>query len=336
MPKFNSIQLKGILSTQQQNHQFMQPQLSTFLPQAQPQQKQSSNNLKVQFVDAIQPQINQQKKVPPRPPQRQSFKNVRCDPEGMQVTAEFQEKKNFQLAVVQQTHKLARESLKPPPINFNFNQQQQQFNLLHQTPAHFKQIPLTNSSNNNHHLNNNQNNFSFGFQNVQQQQQQQRPMFPIQQQQLVHGNTTMMMRMNFMKNHHNQFHHVAATNKMKILRMEESYEEKSDPENHIYEMIDEDEAMNGQNFNFSKHQHHQTQHQQQQPINVDETANKDGNDLFQQLLRAEMLNQMKMCNGSKFNANGRSGYLSHLPQEKRMDVIQETALALATAAYLEK
>lgn len=96
----------------------------------------------------------------------------------------------------------------------------------------------------------------------------------------------------------------------------ESRAEKSDPENHIYEMIDEYEV----NRNILKAPNH--------PVNADETSNSN---LFQNLLRAEMIHQMQSC--SKL---GNNGYLSHLPQQKRMDIIQETALGLASAAYLEK
>lgn len=95
----------------------------------------------------------------------------------------------------------------------------------------------------------------------------------------------------------------------------ESRAEKSDPENHIYEMIDEYEVKN-----ILKAPNH--------PVNADATSNSN---LFQNLLRAEMIHQMQSC--SKL---GNNGYLSHLPQQKRMDIIQETALSLASAAYLEK
>lgn len=96
----------------------------------------------------------------------------------------------------------------------------------------------------------------------------------------------------------------------------ESRAEINDPENHIYEMIDEHEVSR----NVTKARTH--------PTTADETNHHN---LFQNLLRAEMISQMQSC--SKI---GNTGYLSHLPQDKRMDIIQETALSLATAAYLEK
>lgn len=98
----------------------------------------------------------------------------------------------------------------------------------------------------------------------------------------------------------------------------ENRAEKSDPENHIYEMIDESE-VSGNIFQVSNHP----------TPNADET--KVGSNLFQNLLRAEMMSQMQSC-----SRIGNNGYLSHLPQQKRMDIIQETALSLASAAYLEK
>lgn len=98
----------------------------------------------------------------------------------------------------------------------------------------------------------------------------------------------------------------------------ENRAEKSDPENHIYEMIDESE-VSGDIFQVPSHP----------PPTGDET--KANTNLFQNLLRAEMMNQIQSC-----NKIGSNGYLSHLPQQKRMDIIQETALGLASAAYLEK
>lgn len=100
----------------------------------------------------------------------------------------------------------------------------------------------------------------------------------------------------------------------------ENRAEKSDPENHIYEMIDE--------YEVSGHKLQVPSHHPASPI-VDDT--KENSNLFQNLLRAEMMNQMQSC--SKI---GNNGYLSHLTQQKRMDIIQETALSLASAAYLEK
>lgn len=98
----------------------------------------------------------------------------------------------------------------------------------------------------------------------------------------------------------------------------ENRAEKSDPENHIYEMINESEATGNI---FQVPNHHSSI--------ADET--KANSNLFQNLLRTEMMSQIQSC--SKISSNG---YLSHLTQAKRMDIIQETALSLASAAYLEK
>lgn len=122
---------------------------------------------------------------------------------------------------------------------------------------------------------------------------------PLQHQQLVIAN--MQMRMNVMK--------------MKNGHGTES--SGSDPENHIYEMIDEYEVSG---------QKKETLHAiAPQPPKQHSVANESDN-LFQNLLRTEM---HQLCGRS-------SAYMSHLPHEKRMDIIQETALSLATAAYQEK
>lgn len=252
----------------------------------------------------MKPHINatQNRKIPPPPPPRQIF---RTDPEGMQQTADFQEKKNLPMAVVQQTN-LPR--IPPKPL-INFGHQQQP-HLLSQTTrnqfvfarAHNVQnMNLSNSSNINinlhqqlapksqfthfstihHHANSNQ-------------------MFHKPKQQLVHKQSpprTMSGVLNVYV---------------------ENRAEKSDPENHIYEMIDESEA-NGNIFQVPNHH----------PAIADET--KTNSNLFQNLLRTEMMSQIQSC--SRIGSNG---YLSHLTQEKRMDIIQETALSLASAAYLEK
>jgi hypothetical protein len=121
---------------------------------------------------------------------------------------------------------------------------------------------------------------------------------PLQHQQLVIAN--MQMRMNLMK-------------------MKNGNESSgSDPENHIYEMIDEYE-VSGQKKEISPAITQQLQPQQ--------SIANESDDLFQNLLRTEVV---QLCGGRS------SAYMSHLPHEKRMDVIQETALSLATAAYQEK
>jgi hypothetical protein len=230
----------------------------------------------------------QPKKIPPKPPQRRHF--VRHDPEGSQqqqpVTGEFHERKTPQLAVVQQTPKVAREPLQPA-ININ-----QQHLLQHSMP------PPTNS-----HAAHHRANLIFG---TQQRQMLQLPRLQ-QQQQLVHASV--------MRNGHNQSHNAGAAAARSG--------EKSDPENHIYEMIDEYE-VSGQKVQ-----------QKQQAIRADEESEvgeevtKHGHDLFQNLLQTEMLNQMRLCRGS-------GSFLSHLTKEKRMEIMQETALTLASAAYIEK
>jgi hypothetical protein len=127
--------------------------------------------------------------------------------------------------------------------------------------------------------------------------------------------------MNFMRNQ--QQVHSHKPNGMIVANYSSTVDERSDPENHIYEMIDECEA-NGQ--------------QKKKAINTDEEMTRkpehDGNDLFQNLLRTEMLNQLQLCNRNSLKGN--NGFLSHLTHEKRMDSIQETALSLASSAYVEK
>lgn len=225
--------------------------------------------------------LNQQRpKIPPKPPPRRTLP-IRYEPEGMQpqtVVANFQERKSFPLAIVQKPEKLARDSSKVPLTSINFNHQQ---HLLHHAkPQHFS------SSNNYQHHHNFNNNFMVPPQQV----------FHRPPQQLVIAG--MQLRMNLMR--------------MKNGRSTES--SGSDPENHIYEMIDEYEVSGQKKENF-----HAVA--PQQPV-----AN-ESDDLFQNLLRTEML---QLCGRSS------GGYMSHLTQEKRMDIIQETALSLATAAYQEK
>lgn len=299
MPRLNNNALQNSRNT---------TQLSTF-------QQHQIQIIQPQLIDAHLPQINQPKKIPPKPPLR---KQIRHDPEGIQqiqsVTAEFHEKKTFQLAVVQQTHKLALREVPKPPINFNHQQnqhQQQQQHLLHQTQSSSSSMTTSTS-----HF---PNILIFGTQNFhlrhQQQQMAPNPQYLQQQQQQHQMVNSNMPRMNFMRNQQKQGH-----SGMIVANYSSAVDERSDPENHIYEMIDECEA-NGQ----------------QKKKSDEETTRKpehDGNDLFQNLLRTEMLNQLQLCNGNSLK--GQNGFLSHLTHEKRMDIIQETALALASSAYVEK
>ncbi|XP_070507088.1 nuclear transcription factor Y subunit beta-like isoform X2 [Chironomus tepperi] len=262
-------------------------QLSTFQHQTQ--------IIQPQLIDAHLPQINQPKKIPPKPPLR---KQIRHDPEGIQqiqsVTAEFHEKKTFQLAV---------------------NQQQQ--HLLHQTQSSSSSMTTSTT-----HF---PNILIFGTQNfhLRHQQQQMAPNSQYLQQQQKHQMNNNMPRMNFMRNQQQQQQQSRQVHSgMIVANYSSAVDERSDPENHIYEMIDECEA-NGQ--------------QKKKAINSDEEMARkpehDGNDLFQNLLRTEMLNQLQLCNGN--NLRGNNGFLSHLTHEKRMDIIQETALSLASSAYVE-
>ncbi|KAL7041875.1 hypothetical protein ACKWTF_000937 [Chironomus riparius] len=301
MPRLNNNALQNPRNT---------TQLSTFQHQIQIVQPQ--------LIDAHLPQINQPKKIPPKPPLR---KQIRHDPEGIQqvqsVTAEFHEKKTFQLAVVQQTHKLALREVPKPPINFNHqqNQQQQQLHLLHQTQSSMSSMTSSTTS----HF---PNILSFGTQNFHLRHQQMAPNSQYLQPQQQHKMSSNMPRMNVMRNQQRQVQSHAQLNGMIVANYSSSVYERSDPENHIYEMIDESEA-NGQ--------------QKKKAINTDEEMTKkpehDGNDLFQNLLRTEMLNQLQLCKSN--NLKGNNGFLSHLTHEKRMDIIQETALALASSAYVE-
>lgn len=220
----------------------------------------------------------QQRKIPPPPPQRQIF---RSDPEGMPVTAEFHEKKNAPLAVVKQTN-LPR--IPPKPFT-NFGQP----NLLNQTIQNQFIFAQPNLNLNNTNLHQRSTQFTH-FSTI---RHHNTPglMFNNPKQQLVHKQMPSRVINDYVENR----------------------AEKSDPENHIYEMIDENE-VSGINFHHAK---------------ADET--KENSNLFQNLLRAEMMNQIQSC--KKIGSNG---YLSHLTQEKRMDIIEETAKSLASAAYLEK
>lgn len=216
---------------------------------------------------------------------------------------EFSEKKIVQMAVVQQTN-----APRIPPKPFiNFGHQQQHLLSSNQFVfARAQNVPnasLNNcfSNTNLHHQSPPKSQFAH-FQTIH--HQPNANLFPISvfhkpKQQLVHKQWP--PRMSGVINDY-----------------VESRAEKSDPENHIYEMIDEHE-VSGHNFQLPNHP----------PTIADET--KANSNLFQNLLRAEMMNQIQSC--SKI---GNNGYLSHLPQQKRMDIIQETALSLASAAYLEK
>lgn len=266
------------------------------------------------FVEHKPPLRNYQgRKVPPKPPiRRQSA--IRHEPEGMthvQFAASFQEKKTFQLAVVQ---KLAREPLKPPaPQTSTYFNQKHLLNPSLQVrttpflpppfvPNHQQQPmqPIVFGIHNSHQ---NFNNFH---------QQQQMFLHPqLKQQQLVIAG--MQMRMSVTRNRHNGESHGSGGGSS-----------GSDPENHIYEMIDEHEADSQSKLLANQ----PTQLFQQQKVQVEEPPPKASENLFQKMLRTEMTNQIQLCKNN--------GFLSHLPQEKRMDIIQETALSLATEAYVEK
>lgn len=267
------------------------------------------------FVQHKPPLRNQQgRKIPPKPPIRRQTA-IRHEPEGMahvQFAASFQEKKTFQLAVVQ---KLAREPIKPPaPLSsIHFNQQ----HLLNPQLQTVPFLPPPPSFVPNHQQ---RNNLVFGIHNSHQNfnnfhQQQQMFLHPqLKQQQLVIAG--MQMRMSVMRNRHNVETHGSSGGGG-------GGSSGSDPENHIYEMIDEHEADSQSKLLANQ----PTQLLQQPKVQIEEPPKAPEN-LFQKMLRAEMTNQIQLCKNN--------GFLSHLPQEKRMDIIQETALSLATEAYVEK
>ena len=246
-------------------------------------------------------QINhQQRKIPPPPPPRSHI--FRSDPEGMQQTpVVIEEKKNFQMAIVQQTN---MPRIPPKPF-INFGHQQR--HLLNQTTPN--QFVFAKAQNVN--LNNSFNTFNNTNLHHQLPPKSQFTHFPTIHH---HSNSNQMFH-----KPKQQLVHKQMPPRMTCIMNEyaENRAEKSDPENHIYEMIDEFE-VNSNIFQVPNH-----------PTIADET--KANSNLFQNLLRAEMMNQIQSC--SKI---GNNGYLSHLPQQKRMDIIQETALSLASAAYLEK
>lgn len=267
-------------------------------------------------------QINQQqRKIPPPPPIRHIF---RSDPEGMQQApglVEQKEKNNFTMASVQQTN-LPR--IPPKPfIKFGHHQNQQQQHQHQQQQQKQQQPHLLNQMNLNQfvfaraqnmqnvNLNNSVNNTNFH------QPKSQITHFPTIHH---HSNSFMNNHQMFHKPKQQLVHKQQMPNRMSGVINDDYVEgraEKSDPENHIYEMIDEYE-VNSNIFQVPTH-----------PTMADET--KANSNLFQNLLRAEMMNQIQSC-----KKIGNNGYLSHLPQHKRMDIIQETALSLASAAYLEK
>lgn len=249
----------------------------------------------------VAPSINL-RKIPPAPPQRQIF---RTDPEGMQqspTVGELAEKKSFvQMAHVQPTN-LPRI---PPKPFINFGHQPKPNLLMSNQFVFGRALNMPNANLNNcsthspklhfsnqpniHHANNSQ-------------------MFHKPKQQLAHKQSPRMCFGGVMNEY------------------AENRAEKSDPENHIYEMIDEYE-VSGPKLQVPSH-HPAPPPPPPPAVDDDAMAN---NNLFQDLLRAEMMNQIK--SSSKI---GNNGFLSHLTQQKRMDIMQETALSLASAAYLEK
>lgn len=247
----------------------------------------------------MRPHINptQHRKIPPPPPQRQIF---RTDPEGMPQTASFQEKKNLPMAVVQ----LTNPPRIPPKPFINFGHQQ---HLLNQTTRN--QFVFAKA----HNMQNaNLNNFVNSSTNLHQQ------LPPKSQFTHIHHHTNSNQM--FHKPKQQLVHKQLPPRTMSGVLSDyvENRAEKSDPENQIYEMIDESEA-GGSIFQVPTHH----------PAIADES--KANSNLFQNLLRTEMMSQIQSC--SRIGSNG---YLSHLTQAKRMDIIQETALGLASAAYLEK
>lgn len=286
------------------------------------------------------------RKIPPTPPKRRIF---RAEPDGMPVIAEFYDKKNVPTlttvasmapVVTLQPTTVASSKPRVPPkplITFLAGQQQQQQqrkqfhyhqqqNLLNQAqnnggvifktppPPQTSNVNLNNSTNLHHKL----------------------PLSPPQYQpppqhhpQTIVHQPAAVTAAAVTPNHHNHHHHRP---KQQLKLQSASYVpsmragEKSDPENHIYEMIDDYETNNNGNLQ---------QVSSQRPAIVDgsdDEAKEQRVNMFQDLLRAEMMNQMQSCSR---NLNS-GGFLSHLTQEKRMDIIQETALSIATTTYHEK
>lgn len=286
------------------------------------------------------------RKIPPTPPKRRIF---RAEPDGMPVIAEFYDKKNVPTpttvasmapVVTLQTTTVASSKPRVPPkplITFLAGQQQQQQqqrkqfhyhqqqNLLNQAqnsavvifktppPPQTSNVNLNNSTNLHHKL----------------------PTSPPQYQpppqhhpQTIVHQPAAVTAAAVTPNHHNHHHRPKQQLKLQSPSYVPSMRagEKSDPENHIYEMIDDYETNNNGNLQ---------QVSSQRPEIVDgsddETKEQRVN-MFQDLLCAEMMNQMQSCSR---NLNS-GGFLSHLTQEKRMDIIQETALSIATTTYHEK
>lgn len=261
------------------------------------------------------------RKIPPAPPKRKIF---RADPDGMPVSSEFHEKKNLPILAttivptpimlppnITNSTPNSKPRIPPKPlITFIAGQQQprkqfhfhQQPNLLNQSQAGVifiaspptSNMNLNNSTNLHHHQ------------------------LPHQHQTPPHLQT---IHQNVVIAHHRAKQQLKQQHYVPSSRAGE----KSDPENHIYEMID-DYEMNNSNL--------QQQVSNHRPAIVDGSDDeaKERVNMFQDLLRAEMMNQMQSC--SK-NLNS-GGFLSHLTQEKRMDIIQETALSIATTTYHEK
>lgn len=254
------------------------------------------------------------RKIPPAPPKRKIF---RADPDGMQTT-EYHEKKNVPSTVTPTpimlppniTNSTSNSKPRIPPkplITFIAGQQQQrkqfhfhqQQNLLNLNQSQAGVIFIATSPTSNLNLNNSTNLYH-------QLPQQHQPPSHLQ---TISANHRPKQQLK-------QQHYVPSSRAG----------EKSDPENHIYEMIDDYEVNN--------HNLQQQQVSNHRPAIVDGSDDeaKERVNMFQDLLRAEMMNQMQSC--SK-NLNS-GGFLSHLTKEKRMDIIQETALSIATTTYHEK
>lgn len=268
---------------------FNQSQVSFTLNTTKIRQQQQTTTLKgvTTFTGIPLMKSNQMtavKKIPPEPPKRKIF---RTDPEGMPmpVIVEFNEKKNVQLTNVVVAAVLPTTNPKPriPPK------------------------PL------------------ITFVGGQQQQRKQQNLLQVQNSNL--NNTTTSSTNNFHQIHSNVTHTNHRPKQQLLSSSKQHYYSggggKSDPENHIYEMIDDYESKN--NCNLQQVSSHRT-------MEADDDETKERMNMFQDLLRAEMMNQMQSCS-KKLNSGG---FLSHLTQEKRMDIIQETALSIASATYLEK
>jgi hypothetical protein len=232
-------------------------------------------------------QMTAVKKIPPEPPKRKIF---RSDPEGMPmpVIIEFNEKKNVQMT-----------NVATPTITTT---------IATNSKPRVPPKPLIT--------------FVGGQQQRKQQQNLLNSNFVASPNSNLNNNTAIPT--NLYQIHSNVIHTNHRT-KQQISKQQYYTRNggKSDPENHIYEMIDDYE--NKTNCNLQQMSSHR-------PTIDDADETKERMNMFQDLLRAEMMNQMKSCS-KKLNTGG---FLSHLTQEKRMDIIQETALSIASATYLEK